>query len=408
MTGRFMSAFALEAEAVGSSFRDALAALVQADPEGIEPAAVVERFGVDSTLAWKLSRQVSAQAGLDVFRHMPGPAALRGVLGRATDAGASREAIAAFGIAIDAYQDLLRRHAGSRRAFDVLIAGQLASREDAETESRLELDLRRAGYESAAFVQGVKARTQFAVGVLWPNEDMIGLAVLRGTLGLQRLRPNAMWRVSHVAKVTKPESGTPGSSSDVEMVPIDPGSEGGLPIMGPFSSVGQQTFTQSESSDELIEYELTPGEVGDQAAMDLVFGERIGRARPRSIREAGMQQFMHIGGVKTPCERFVYDALVHEELFESAHPAVRVFSTIYARSTTNLRDTDELPIRPFVEERGRGLDGLELSGHTRHVSMLRYALASAGLDERSLVASRITIAFPPVPMTLKATWERPA
>jgi hypothetical protein len=403
------TAFADEADRVGTDFRSSLAGVLGAGPEGIEPAAIVERFGIDSTLAWKLSRQVSAPTGLDVFRHMPGPGALRGLLGRAGDAGLPREAIAAFGIAIDASQDLVRRHAGSRRAFDVLIAGQLAGRDASAADSRLELDLRRSGFESAAFVQGVKVRTQFAATILWPQGEAISLGVLRGALGLQRLRPGAMWRVSHTTRITAPASSSPGSSTDVVMRPIDAdGSDRPrLPLMPSFSTVGHEVFRQSEASDELIEYDLAPGEVGDQAAMDMVFGEVIERARPRSADAAGMRAFTHMGGIKTPCERFVYDALVHESLFESAHPIARAYSTVYARSTTGVRDADELPLRPHVDERGRGLAGLELTGCPRHVATLRYALASAGVDESSLIASRITIAFPPVPMTLKMVWLRP-
>ncbi|MEO1718042.1 MAG: hypothetical protein AAFR76_13130 [Planctomycetota bacterium] len=401
--------FADEAERVGADYRRALAAVLGAGPEGIEPAAVAERFGVDTTLAWKLSRQVSAPNGLDVFRHMPGPSALRGLSGRAGDAGLPREAIAAFGLAVDAYQDLVRRHAGSRRAFDVLVAGQLAGRAGDEPETRLELDLRRAGFESSAFVQGVKVHTHFAAMVLAPADGWINLTVLRGAMGLQRLRPSAMWRVSHTTKMVRPGTPAPGSTTDVVMRPIDPDWSGdGLPLVSAFSTCTNDEFRQTEASDELVEYALRPGEVGDEAAMDVVFGERIDRARPVSAAEAGMRELTHIGGIKTPCERVVYDALVHESLFESAVPTVDAYSTIFARPGVAISETDALPLRPIIEQRGRGLDGLALSGCPRHVALLRYALAQTGVEESSLIASRIVIAFPPVPMTLKLVWVRPA
>ncbi|MEM8756844.1 MAG: hypothetical protein AAGF47_03580 [Planctomycetota bacterium] len=405
------TAFGEEAEAAGRAFRTALAGVAAAGQGGTEPAAMVDRFGIDATLAWKLSRQLSAGSGVDVFRFMPGAAALRGLVGRAVDRGVPREATAALVVAVDAYEQLVRRHAGSRRAFDVLVAGHLAEGGGGDGgESRLELDLRRSGFEAGAFVQGIKAATQFAVTILWPDGDRISLGVIRGALGLQRLRVHAMWRVSHTARITGIHTASPGTSSSVAMAPIDQPPEGkgatGLPLMHGFSSVGDEVFRQTETSDELIEYELAPGEVGDSSAMDLIFGERIDRARPRHAGEAGLREFTHMGGIKTPCERFVYDALVHRDLFERSEPVARAFSTVYARSTTDTRDADELPLRSPVEPRGAGLGGLDLPGCPRHIPLLRHAMARLGLDEGAFNASRLMIQYPPAPMTLRMVWLR--
>jgi hypothetical protein len=137
-------------------------------------------------------------------------------------------------------------------------------------------------------------------------------------------------------------------------------------------------------------------------------GEVIRDARPRFASDTPETEFNFSGGIKAACERFVCDVLVHKDLFEHTRPRVNAYSTVYTRVASQFRQTDELRLPLDVEEAGVGIQSLGLDGCPRHVPLLRHALASLGQVDSDMHAYRITLPYPPVPMSMVFDWTRRA
>ena len=387
------------AEGLRSAFRAVLARAVDLPAT---PTQLAEKLGIDTTLAWKLTHLVEDGDALSVFRFLPGSGAVRGLLARIGDLASAQTESAGVEVAMGRFNDLVRRHAGSRRGFDLLIANHLL-----EQDSRLEIEVRRAGFEAAAHSMGVRVDTQCAILILSPSEDglHINIGLIRGSLGMQRLRSEPIWRMSRSVRAASSTSEHT-SASVRGMNTAEPLATELPPVWDRFSDVGPDAMRVVQQSERFVEYALVAGEVGESGRFDLVFGELIDRARPRHTGDGAEDVFRYIGGAKTPCERLVCDLIVADGLFAEPVPVARAFSSMFAQSNTHFLDVDELRLPLTLGTPTGGVEGLTLDGCSRYVMMVREALAAARVNPATASVTRCTVPYPPVPMTLTFDWPR--
>ena len=106
------------------SLRGALIELAGFRPDLPEkPYPLAQALGINKNLAWRLVQVMRSQELLDTVRHLPGETGMGRVLEAYASHGAAPELVEAVERAVARYDEVARRHAGSRRGLEAMLAG---------------------------------------------------------------------------------------------------------------------------------------------------------------------------------------------------------------------------------------------------------------------------------------------
>jgi hypothetical protein len=398
--------FADDATDVMDSLRQALADTV----ESLQPAhglatELAAALRIDTKLAWKINRIVAAGDPFSAARYVPGPAGFRSFLRAAKRHGATRDGVARAQAAFERFAQLVRLHAGSRRAFDVLVAGHTE-----EDQARAKLEQRRAMFEGGSFVWGVQARVAFRADILAPSEDeaMFDFATIRGFVDLRRLRPNVAWRIGRTYSADRSgQVHTQFVRERIEPAPPSHESDEALPLMASFCSTPTPECRRVES-DTGVEYELVEGAVGNLGSLTCVLGEIVRRTEPRR-RTAEYPDFTQMFRLRTPAELAMFDVLIHRELFgRRITPEFIAYSDLFAdRVIPRYRACDRLVVEEEIAFLGTGAACAATPTVERYDTMIRAAIERGGWNEAEFDVFRVRLRYPPIPSTLVVTHELP-
>jgi len=395
-----------DATDVMDSLRRALSETV----ESLQPARglateLAATLGIDTKLAWKINRIVAAGDPFSAARYVPGPAGFLSFLRAAKRHGAARDGIARAQAAFERFSELVRLHAGSRRAFDVLVAGHTE-----EDRARAKLEHRRSMFEGGSFVWGVQARVAFRVDILAPSDDgvMFDLATIRGFVDLRRLRPNVAWRIGRAYSADRSgQVHTQFERERIEPAAIGSGTSDDLPLMPTFCSTPTPEC-RAVASDTGVEYELVEGAVGNLGSLTCVLGEIVRRTEPRR-RTAEYPDFSQMFRLRTPAELAMFDVLIHRELFgRRITPEFFLYGDLFAdRMIPWYRSCDRLDVEEALTHIGSGAACTATPEIDRHDVMIRTAIERGGWNEADFDVFRVCLRYPPIPSTLVVTHELP-
>jgi hypothetical protein len=176
--------------AVGELQRECVALLSEVRG-GVHRAVDLERrLKLDKTLAWHVFRLASAPEPLSVASSIPGARSMRRFLTAAANAKVNKSAISAVTEAFDRFERFVGEHAGGRAEF-IAAAQGLGNGADA----RAELNVRKSLFRGNAQFWGSQAAMLVRSVIFHPSlsgpADTWDSLLVRGEVGLQRLRPGA-------------------------------------------------------------------------------------------------------------------------------------------------------------------------------------------------------------------------
>lgn len=266
---------------------------------------VGKALGLDKSLAWKVARFIRDDDPSLAARHMPGTGGVDIVLRAAAARGVGDERVAAVRAADRALREFVEQHAGDRRSFEAMFAGD-------GTPGRLESDVRRELFRAGSAAWGVRARTQFLTLALRPSAEVPGMldfVQVGGLVDLERLRTDVPWifRRFYVHN----DSGS--EAYRVRREPLDPEGAGAMPLLSRFCSHPMPAVHRFEGPDGCVYDELVPGRVGRRGAVTVVTGERY-LAAASHVRSAENAWAVYPLIVRTPVEGVQFDVLVHPDL----------------------------------------------------------------------------------------------
>jgi hypothetical protein len=276
--------------------------------DGARSSEIGRTLGLDKTLAWKVGRFAREEDPLSAARHMPGPAGIKILLDAAAGAGAPSDRIEAVRQADAAFRQFVEARAGDLRTFEAMLVGS-------SRDNKAELEQRRAYYQSAAAVWGVRASAQFLMLALCPagrEDGMLDVVQTSGFVRLERLRPNTPWIVRRL-KTTTDDGQQQLSFARVPLDPSGASAVGALPLLREFCSDPPPQIRQFLGCDGVTYDELSPGPLGPSGAVTVITGELYRAALP-SKRSADNRYGGYKLVVRTPVEHVVVDVLVHKEL----------------------------------------------------------------------------------------------
>jgi len=370
--------------------------------EDWRPADLARRTGLDTKLAWKVHRIVSSGEAIACGPYVPGRRGLAIMAASLAEAGAARGDVAALDEAAEAFLSLVRRHGGSRRAFDALLAEHGESgAERSDTEQR------RLAYEGSSYIWGVRAATNVATFIVAPNEDpeMLDIALIRAVYDLQRVRRKVSWRLARMY-VQPPRKG---ARTAERREAIDPRRRGTpvtqeLPLIDEFCTSPMPEYERIESAQGMVEYQLAEAPVGTRGSVTCVMGEVVRACQARYSEDETPLRIRF--GLRTPAELGVVDLLMHQELFHRAAPRVKLMSDLFAgEAHSPYQAADELPTPERLEMLGTDVRRAGLREAPEYVALLGRSLGWLGWDREAFDIYRFRMAYPPIPTTLMYIYD---
>lgn len=379
--------------------RKSVATLIDSLPlDGHRPIDLSDAAGIDMKLAWRIVRLRGENDVFSAARYVPGAAGMKIFLRAARRAGASKDMVAAADDAFERFAKLVETHAGSRKAFDMMLGGY--ARDD---RARADLEHRRSMFEGGSYVWGVQARIMHRLDVLAPSDDpaYYDMATVRGFVDLRRLRANVPWRIGAGYSIDDTGAAHANFTREPLSLPHDAAAGNGVPLMPEFCSEPLPRCRRVEAPHGVSEYELVEGAVGNTGLLTCVTGELIRRFEPRPPTDLynEINQLIHM---RTPSELVVFDVLVHKDFFDRpAQPQLLAYSDLFAsRIAPQYRACDELPINEAVEPLGRGTSALDDDRIPNYARLIDHVIQRCGWDADDFDACRVQMRYPPTPASL--------
>jgi hypothetical protein len=397
--------FQTEAREAVVALQQAMSAVVDAIAGGSDRRLtdIAAALGIDTKLAWKITRILELHDPYAAGLYMPGASGIRILSRAATEKGVDAGTVRGLEEASRGFEQLQRTHAGDRRTLDMLLSG-LAE----EEQDRHDLQQRKDAFHANASLWGVSAGMRlmaFVVRGSRAHPDRLEVAHIAGLFGISRTRPNVPWRVAQLR--AEDEAGD--VSRPAARRPVDPGVPAGVgpPVLRAFTSLNAPELVPLRTPDGRTEYRLGEGPIGRRSSFDLVLAEYLADAGP-VYRTEQDDQISVTSRNRTPAERLVLDLIVERDLYGPLSPTPTLVSELWGeRPPTDPDDPERLPLHEKVGFAGRGLSAFHHRHVPRHRELMAHVFHAQGWEAERFDTYRIEMQYPPAPTALRLVHPLP-
>ena len=361
-------------------------------PEG--PILLAKRLGINKATASRLLRALASDEPLATAHLIPGPDPLRDFAAAARRRGAKPQAVAAFGHAVDAFDDFIRTEAGDRSGLDAMLTAWLP-----EARQAFEIQRKQAVFRNISQLRGKLARLNLSAALLHPSPggEHLDVVWVHGHLGLQRLRPGV---TLNFTSRRVPASHGPGSAL---LAPRRPQALDGTEVAGvadlllPECCSSPLPDVRVEPAGDRVHYLLAGDAFGPKSAVDVVFAE-VNRAElPRYVAPEPRRERFVYADVAVPAAAMVFDLLIHRELLGDGQPSLTLYDTA-TRGVADVndpsRDADRLDLMESLRPLGRGFSQCRLAEAAWYVPLLSRVCGQMSWRPEELRAYRVRAEFP--------------
>jgi hypothetical protein len=370
---------------LGEALRDVVER-IPGRPEG--PQRLAEALGLDKVLASRLLKCLRQSDPIAIVHHAPGPEPLRRLLRAARSRGVPAAVVSTAEAAVQAFEDLIRREAGDRSALLAVLAAWLP-------EARQEFELRRkqTAYRAMSQLKGASAETSLGTVLLHPNPDGTTLDVvwLLGILGLRRLRPGAVVRLTTRRQVEEVDAGREprNLAGDLE--------DGADSLrLDDFCHATPATIEVTRGGD-VVHYLLGETGFGPRSEVDLLLAEVNLAEMPRYVAPEHHRRGYTFTEVSLPVRRMLFDVFLHEDVYPGQRPELLVYDTVpegVANVNDPARDVDRLETTDTVHPIVSGVDGARTAEVPRYREMLGHVFDRMAWDPSRFRGFRCRVEYP--------------
>ena len=392
-----------EGEASDALFRvqTALADLINAVPGPPQsPNELRKTLGIDKSLAWKVTKAVEECDPFGVVPFLPGEAGQKILLRAASSKGAPDEVVGAVRAALDSVDQVIKRHAGDRAAFELMLAG---CRDLCQT--RAAVMQRRESFHSNSLVWGVQAKVQYVAGFLRPSEQpgMADFARVRGFVDCRWIR-HVPWTIAR--SVIFDDKGDVSKTAPA-FEPLEPPPDGmKTHLLHEFCSQPLPRFERRVDPDGTIRDVFLDTTVGNTGSVTCFIGDVV-RAIGPLVRDAENRFAAVVTRLATPSALLLLDVFVHNSLFDGRPPEFAVYGEMESRPWPASDEHQRLPLNVDVERTGRGASAASTRDVPRCADLARYVFKKTGWSEREFNLFRVRLEYPPLPVSAVMRYELP-
>lgn len=415
------AAFEAQAGTVLQEVRGAMAGVIAAIPGAgagaralsggggeIRTATDLQRIlGIRKTLAWQIFRIAYATDPLAEGGKVPGKGAMRRFFDAATAQGVPAKPIESASAALEAFDELVRTHAGDRGSFASLVSG-VAS----EGGGTVDLQHKRGAFRNNRHLWGVQAKAQMKCLILYPAADpeLFDLAAVFGYVGLHRSRSTSALLLSRTS-ISGDNYNAIGPSFARESLEAGHGAQHGVSLLSSFCSQPLPELCVTEYEPKIVQTELVGDGIGRTSAVTIIQGKVLrnitsmysGETPPRLNSNAW---------IRLPVEVLIHDVLIHEEflgLTSSLTPEVFVSGGNHwdVPSTPESDQANRLDLRESAVHLGKGPSVLHTPDVPRLAEMVEYTCEQLGWDANRFDAYRCRVQYPVMPSKVTMRFELP-
>jgi hypothetical protein len=393
---------AAQVEETARKLRGALAALLQeVCGPAARPSRLVQRLGIDKSLASRLVRAVGYASPYQLIHHVPSPTGLRILLDAAREHEAPPSTCDDLERAVDRFQLLIDQLPSGRRSLDTAISGSVA-----EVRDRAERNAKQAVFRGMSHLLGFQAESMTSALILMPSStgDTVDGIELALRSGVRRLRPSTPIALFSVVldSATPSEHRTRLETLDGESGARDPSRY----LIPDFTSQPEPGLELFEIDSHLV-FALADDASSVDRPVDLASGLAI-RNGWRRYRGAGYEEDSRTYLLHYPCKRLIRDLYLRDDLYVGSLPSIRLefpspTGVAGSRPTGAVARLNTLDVSAPIEQLGVGLARVESPRVPAHGEMIRSVFARQGLDPGRYRGYRTEIVYP-VPMITMGWW----
>ncbi len=354
------------------------------------PRDLVKLLGIHHSLAWKVLRVATGTEPLAIAQYIPGAAGIELFLDAASKQGVPEARLEEARRAHRKFRALIDEHAGDRPSLELMLRGLEPGRA-AHAERR---SLRRAAFLCNSSTWGVQIRTRFLSKIHRPGSQpgMMDIALVRGFLGVRRVRADAPLTLARV--VTVDNDGVARRSS--RSLPLDPdAANDDAPLVRRFCTNPLPEIRTVPGPGGVQQVQLCRGPVGERAAVNLCMAELQPNAAP-ARRDAHNTVSNTAVEVRSPIETLIIDLWAHQGTFAGMSPRCATYSELsgqpwYLHPAESLQ---QLPMIESVQTLGRGLSGADLADAPEYRGLMDWTFQRLAIDPQEYVLHRLRIEFP--------------
>jgi hypothetical protein len=312
-----------------------LYASVGADP--MKPQDASRRFGVNKTLTWNIAKVIEGTDPIPTLQNVPGTSAIGQLLSAMEKAGANADAVSRVRAAAEDLDQAAKIHFGDRATLDLIIDGARPDSSDHLERSR------KLAFRGNSGLWGVQAKVRLMTVFLAPNPtqpDRLDMAIVRGFIGLRRLRSEVRWPIFHL----RGWGGEDQRMQASEWQPLEtvPEGERPTPLLRRFGNVDPTDIEEVRNAAGLNSL-LAPGPIGNTAAVDCYVADCARAAA--AIHATDQDSTGEFGAtISAPTERLIFDIVAHESAAFALSPEVRSFAGLFMSPAEDSEPDDLIPI----------------------------------------------------------------
>lgn len=355
-----------------------------------QPQEISRKFGIDKTLAWRVTRATREEDPWEALQHLPTRSGIMIFAEAMAKAGAPQEKVDALHEAFDAFERFVQTHARDRDTLDMIV--NVPSRRS--SEKKLE-SFRRGGFQCNCSLLGVRASMLASVRAVAPSATAgtVDVGTISCLADLCRLRSRMAWPVATVRfwgglsrKATAVEGGRELTGDDASV------------LMREFCSPSDLKLELRDAGEGVVRHMLAEGPVGYSASATVVSGwvnfatASLEETEPGELGEHGMH-------VTTPVEELVFDLMIHESMGYAMDVTAQMYSQFPGVPTYPQAGSEQntLPVPLDVVDLGNVIGDAPHASVGQYAAMVERLTARMGRSAREFRTFRYRLKYPPVP-----------
>lgn len=387
-----------------TTFSGLIAEIARVSKKPIRTGADLQRaLNIRSTLAWQFFRVANAPAPLEEAHAVPGAKAIANVLEAAKTCGVADGPIQQVSEALDAFDEMIRANAGSRKTFRSMVAS-VGSNE----ANNVDLQYRRDAFHANGHIWGAQVDTNLRCNLIHPGSspDMADFLSIRGMQAIRRLRPNVSFRVSTV-RLFRPDK----SLQDLESIePSDAIDTPGPALLTEFCSQPvPQLIHRRRAGDGALESLLAPSDIGNRGAATVYMADMARNFNWRTP-DRPCNEFRSTTTVRHPTRMLVLDILVYRGMFSSLKPRIEVYGDMSEAIKADPAQWDQehrLPANASIRRMGATSSAVATPDIPNYPDILRHVCSRIGWDADHFEVFRFQWEYPVMSSTVSIWLELP-
>ena len=376
-----------------STLRSELRALVGSLPvEGQTASGMARLLGVERTTCQRVVSAITPpDAGLELVSQLPGTRGLRMLVDAAEAAGPDGATLASTRSAIRAYDELIRRLAGSQTKLIKRVERTLPGEVGSDGVTGRDEQARAMLFESAEQLTGRSSELWLAVHLFTPDREHPGLVLDTRAHGLvgHRAAADAVPLTFHIFGDDLGED----DDHEPRAGHFRPLIAGQRDALLPDFSTDPPPIVRAKSPGEAVVQTIEPSPgTARSSPIDLVFGLDGAITHP-ATREHRVEEIWAL--VNFPVRRLLFDVFLHRDLARACIPALDnhlwrpdFASQVGERWQTRFWRSPQLTVLPA------GLEHARTDAYKRYAELVRTLFEARGANPADYVGYRCDVAYP--------------